>query len=120
MGFVIFVVDMGIIIGKVIVFIVIMMLVGRRLVSWIMVRSAVIGFRELFILSVLALALGVVFGAVELFDVFFVFGAFFVGMVLNEFELSYRVVYDTLLLRDAFAVLFFVFVGMLFDSLILI
>lgn len=120
MGFVTFVVDMGIIIGKVIVFIVIMMLVGCCLVLWIMVRSVVIGFCELFILLVLVLVLGVVFGVVELFDVFFVLGVFFVGMVLNEFELSYCVVYDMLLLCDVFVVLFFVFVGMLFDLLILI
>ncbi|MCZ2878251.1 Kef family K(+) transporter [Escherichia coli] len=107
-------------IGKVIAFIAIMMLVGRRLVPWIMARSAATGSRELFTLSVLALALGIAFGAVELFDVSFALGAFFAGMVLNESELSHRAAHDTLPLRDAFAVLFFVSVGMLFDPLILI
>ncbi len=68
----------------------------------------------------LALALGIAFGAVELFDVSFALGAFFAGMVLNESELSHRAAHDTLPLRDAFAVLFFVSVGMLFDPLILI
>ena len=111
---------MGITIGKVIAFIAIMMLVGRRLVPWIMARSAATGSRELFTLSVLALALGIAFGAVELFDVSFALGAFFAGMVLNESELSHRAAHDTLPLRDAFAVLFFVSVGMLFDPLILI
>ncbi len=110
----------GITIGKVIAFIAIMMLVGRRLVPWIMARSAATGSRELFTLSVLALALGIAFGAVELFDVSFALGAFFAGMVLNESELSHRAAHDTLPLRDAFAVLFFVSVGMLFDPLILI
>ncbi len=119
-GFATLAVDMGITIGKVIAFIVIMMLVGRRLVPWIMARSAATGSRELFTLSVLALALGVAFGAVELFDVSFALGAFFAGMVLNESELSHRAAHDTLPLRDAFAVLFFVSVGMLFDPLILI
>ena len=109
-GFATLAVDMGITIGKVIAFIAIMMLVGRRLVPWIMARSAATGSRELFTLSVLALALGIAFGAVELFDVSFALGAFFAGMVLNESELSHR----------AFAVLFFVSVGMLFDPLILI
>lgn len=113
-------VDMGITIGKVVAFIAIMMLVGRRLVPWIMARSAATGSRELFTLSVLALALGIAFGAVELFDVSFALGAFFAGMVLNESELSHRAAHDTLPLRDAFAVLFFVSVGMLFDPLILI
>ncbi|MBA1846165.1 cation:proton antiport protein, partial [Escherichia coli] len=94
--------------------------VGRRLVPWIMARSAATGSRELFTLSVLALALGIAFGAVELFDVSFALGAFFAGMVLNESELSHRAAHDTLPLRDAFAVLFFVSVGMLFDPLILI
>ncbi len=112
--------DMGITIGKVVAFIAIMMLVGRRLVPWIMSRSAATGSRELFTLSVLALALGIAFGAVELFDVSFALGAFFAGMVLNESELSHRAAHDTLPLRDAFAVLFFVSVGMLFDPMILI
>lgn len=112
--------DMAITIGKVIAFIALMMLVGRRLVPWILARSAATGSRELFTLSVLALALGIAFGAVELFDVSFALGAFFAGMVLNESELSHRAAHDTLPLRDAFAVLFFVSVGMLFDPLILI
>ena len=86
---------MGITIGKVVAFIAIMMLVGRRLVPWIM-RSAATGSRELFTLSVLALALGIAFGAVELFDVSFALGAFFAGMVLNESELSHRAAHDTL------------------------
>ena len=111
---------MGITIGKVVAFIAIMMLVGRRPVPWIMARSAATGSRELFTLSVLALALGIAFGAVELFDVSFALGAFFAGMVLNESELSHRAAHDTLPLRDAFAVLFFVSVGMLFDPLVLI
>ncbi|EPJ7366524.1 YbaL family putative K(+) efflux transporter [Pluralibacter gergoviae] len=112
--------DMGLTIGKVIAFIAIMMVVGRRLVPRILARSAATGSRELFTLSVLALALGIAFGAVELFDVSFALGAFFAGMVLNESELSHRAASGTLPLRDAFAVLFFVSVGMLFDPMILI
>ncbi|KAI3491780.1 hypothetical protein L1887_43882 [Cichorium endivia] len=119
-GFASLALDMGITIGKVVAFIAIMMLVGRRLVPWIMSRSAATGSRELFTLSVLALALGIAFGAVELFDVSFALGAFFAGMVLNESELSHRAAHDTLPLRDAFAVLFFVSVGMLFDPMVLI
>jgi CPA2 family monovalent cation:H+ antiporter-2 len=110
---------MGLTLGKVVAFIALMMLVGRRLVPWILSRSAATGSRELFTLSVLALALGIAMGAVELFDVSFALGAFFAGMVLNESELSHRAAHDTLPLRDAFAVLFFVSVGMLFDPRIL-
>jgi len=112
--------DLLITIGKVVAFMVLMMVVGRRVVPWILARSAATGSRELFTLAVLALALGIAFGAVEFFDVSFALGAFFAGMVLNESELSHRAAHDTLPLRDAFAVLFFVSVGMLFDPMILI
>jgi CPA2 family monovalent cation:H+ antiporter-2 len=107
-------------IGKVIAFMVLMMVVGRRVVPWILAKTASTGSRELFTLSVLALALGIAYGAVEFFDVSFALGAFFAGMVLNESELSQRAAHDTLPLRDAFAVLFFVSVGMLFDPMILV
>lgn len=112
--------DLLMTIGKVVAFMVLMMVVGRRVVPWILARSAATGSRELFTLSVLALALGIAFGAVEFFDVSFALGAFFAGMVLNESELSHRAAHDTLPLRDAFAVLFFVSVGMLFDPMILL
>ncbi len=111
--------DLLLTISKVVAFMVLMMVVGRRVVPWILARSAATGSRELFTLSVLALALGIAFGAVEFFDVSFALGAFFAGMVLNESELSHRAAHDTLPLRDAFAVLFFVSVGMLFDPMIL-
>lgn len=112
--------DLLITIGKVVAFMMLMMIVGRRVIPWVLARSAATGSRELFTLSVLALALGIAFGAVELFDVSFALGAFFAGMVLNESELSHRAAHDTLPLRDAFAVLFFVSVGMLFDPHILV
>ncbi|WP_294911077.1 YbaL family putative K(+) efflux transporter [Tatumella sp. UBA2305] len=112
--------DLLITIGKVVAFMVIMVVFGRRAVPWILAKSAATGSRELFTLAVLALALGIAFGAVEFFDVSFALGAFFAGMVLNESELSHRAAHDTLPLRDAFAVLFFVSVGMLFDPHILI
>ncbi len=112
--------DLLLTIGKVAAFMVLMMVVGRRVVPWILSKSAATGSRELFTLAVLALALGIAFGAVEFFDVSFALGAFFAGMVLNESELSHRAAHDTLPLRDAFAVLFFVSVGMLFDPMILV
>ncbi|WAS99913.1 YbaL family putative K(+) efflux transporter [Rouxiella chamberiensis] len=113
-------IELGITLGKVVAFIILMIVVGRRLVPWILARSASTGSRELFTLAVLALALGIAFGAVEFFDASFALGAFFAGMVLNGSELSQRAAHDTLPLRDAFAVLFFVSVGMLFDPLILV
>ncbi|MGL9721645.1 YbaL family putative K(+) efflux transporter [Symbiopectobacterium sp.] len=112
--------DLAWTIGKVVAFITLMIVVGRRLVPWVLAKSAATGSRELFILAVLAMALGIAFGAVKLFDVSFALGAFFAGVVLNESELSQRAAHDTLPLRDAFAVLFFVSVGMLFDPMILV
>lgn len=112
--------DLAITLGKVVAFITLMVVVGRRVVPWVLAKSASTGSRELFTLAVLAMALGIAFGAVKLFDVSFALGAFFAGVVLNESELSQRAAHDTLPLRDAFAVLFFVSVGMLFDPMILV
>ncbi|WP_125075934.1 YbaL family putative K(+) efflux transporter [Pseudoxanthomonas sp. SGT-18] len=101
-------------------FVAVMLLVGRRVIPWVLERIAATGSRELFTLSVLAIALGVAFGAAALFGVSFALGAFFAGMMLNESELSHKAANDSLPLRDAFAVLFFVSVGMLFDPKILL
>jgi len=105
---------------KVGAFIAVMLIVGRRVIPWILERVAGTGSRELFTLCVLAIALGVAFGSAELFGVSFALGAFFAGMMLNESEFSHQAANETLPLRDAFAVLFFVSVGMLFNPMILI
>jgi monovalent cation:H+ antiporter-2, CPA2 family len=105
---------------KVALFVGLMLVVGRRLIPWVLHRIAHSGSRELFRLGVLAIALGVAFGAAELFGVSLALGAFFAGMVLAESELSHRAAQESLPLRDAFAVLFFVSVGMLFDPWIVV
>jgi len=105
---------------KVSAFVAVMLVVGRRVIPWILESIAGTGQRELFTLSVLAIALGVAFGSALLFGVSFALGAFFAGMLLNESEFSHEAANDSLPLRDAFAVLFFVSVGMLFDPRILI
>ncbi|HZV37394.1 MAG TPA: YbaL family putative K(+) efflux transporter, partial [Pseudoxanthomonas sp.] len=101
-------------------FVAFMLLVGRRVIPWTLEKIAATGSRELFTLSVLAIALGVAFGSATLFGVSFALGAFFAGMLLNESELSHKAANDSLPLRDAFAVLFFVSVGMLFNPAILL
>lgn len=105
---------------KVALFVGLMLVFGRRIIPWTMHRIAHTGSRELFRLGVLAIALGVAFGASKMFGVSLALGAFFAGMVLAESELSHRAAQESLPLRDAFAVLFFVSVGMLFDPNILI
>jgi CPA2 family monovalent cation:H+ antiporter-2 len=107
-------------IGKVAAFVVLMIVVGRRAVPWLLQRVARIGSRELFTLSVLAVALGIAVGASVLFDVSVALGAFFAGMVVNGSDLSHEAAADALPLQDAFSVLCFVAVGMLFDPAILV
>ncbi|MCD7097456.1 YbaL family putative K(+) efflux transporter [Stenotrophomonas sp. MMGLT7] len=105
---------------KVAAFVAVMLVVGARVIPWTLEKVAATGSRELFTLSVLAIALGVAFGSALLFGVSFALGAFFAGMLLNRSELSHKAANDSLPLRDAFAVLFFVSVGMLFDPHILL
>ncbi|BAV47918.1 potassium efflux system family protein [Mesorhizobium loti] len=107
----------GITLAKVAAFVVVMLVVGRRVIPWILHYVAHTGSRELFRLAVLAIALGVAFGAAKLFGVSLALGAFFAGMIMSESELSHRAAEESLPLRDAFSVLFFVSVGMLFDPL---
>ncbi|MFP4592285.1 cation:proton antiporter [uncultured Ralstonia sp.] len=106
--------------GKVVAFAALMLVVGRRVIPWMLERIVLTGSRELFRLAVLATALGVAYGATVLFGVSFALGAFFAGMVLAESAFSQRAAEESLPLRDAFAVLFFVSVGMLFDPRVLI
>ncbi|PRD45125.1 Kef family K(+) transporter [Phyllobacterium phragmitis] len=105
----------GLTFGKVALFVVLMLVIGRRVIPWVLHTIAHTGSRELFRLGVLAIALGVAFGAAKLFGVSLALGAFFAGMIMSESELSHRAAEESLPLRDAFAVLFFVSVGMLFD-----
>jgi monovalent cation:H+ antiporter-2, CPA2 family len=106
--------------GKVAAFVALMLIVGRRVIPWLLRRVSASGSRELFRLAVLTVALGVAFGAARLFEVSFALGAFFAGMVLSESELSHEAAEESLPLRDAFAVLFFVSVGMLVDPMTLL
>ncbi len=101
------------------IFIALMLIVGRRLMPWLLWQVARTGSRELFTLAVIAAAIGIAFGAAELFSVSFALGAFFAGMVMRESEFSHRAAQESLPLRDAFSVLFFVSVGMLFDPAVL-
>ncbi|PSJ55689.1 YbaL family putative K(+) efflux transporter [Kumtagia ephedrae] len=111
---------LGITLAKVAAFVIVMLVVGRRVIPWLLHYVAHTGSRELFRLAVLAIALGVAFGAAKLFGVSLALGAFFAGMVMSESELSHRAAEESLPLRDAFSVLFFVSVGMLFDPLSLL
>ena len=109
----------GLTLVKVTAFIVLMLVAGRRVLPRVLWWAARTGSRELFTLTVVAVAVGVAFGAAKLFDVSFALGAFFAGMMMRESEFSHRAADESLPLRDAFSVLFFVSVGMLFEPAVI-
>ena len=104
---------------KVALFVAFMLVVGTRVLPWLLIRIAHTRSRELFTLGVLAIALGIAWVAYKLFHSF-ALGAFLAGLVLNSSPLGHNAAERSLPLRDAFAVLFFVSVGMLFDPTILL
>jgi CPA2 family monovalent cation:H+ antiporter-2 len=110
----------GITIGKIAIFVVLMLVVGGRFFPWMIVQIAHTKSRELLSLGTLALALGVAGVAYFWFDASFALGAFLGGLALNGSRFSHKVAEDSLPLRDTFAVLFFVAVGMLFDPGVLL
>ncbi len=97
------------------VFVASMLIVGRRVFPWILTKVAEAGSRELFTLCVLALAIGIAYGAGAIFNVSFALGAFFAGMVMRESSFARQAAKNSLPLQDAFAVLFFVSVGLMLD-----
>ncbi|MBS0289619.1 MAG: cation:proton antiporter [Proteobacteria bacterium] len=111
---------LGITFLKVATFMVLMLIVGKRFIPWMLDATIQAKSEELFRLSVLAIALGVAYGAAKLFGVSFALGAFFAGMILSESKLSQKAAKETLPLRDAFAVLFFVAMGMLLNPNIIL
>ena len=100
---------------KAVVFLVLALFIGRKLIPWLLLRIAHTRSRELFILAILAIALGTALAAAEFFGVSLALGAFVAGVVVSESPLSHQVSADLLPFREAFAVLFFVSVGMLVD-----
>ncbi|MDR9783515.1 cation:proton antiporter domain-containing protein [Rhizobium redzepovicii] len=110
----------GLTLAKVAGFAAMAIFLGPRIVPWLLTMIARTGSRELFTLTVLAIALGIAFGSAAIFGVSFALGAFFAGVVMSESQLSHRAAADSLPLQNAFSVLFFVSVGMLFDPSILV
>lgn len=111
---------LGLTLGKVGLFVVCMVIAGRRFLPWLLTAVARTRSRELFTLAVFAMAVGVAFGAAKLFGVSFALGAFFAGMMIRESDMNHEVADRALPFQDAFAVLFFVAVGMLFNPATLI
>ena len=93
----------------------ILLLVGSRVIPWLLGRIAKLRSRELFTLTVLVLSITIAVGSAAFFGVSVALGAFLAGMVVAQSPTSHQAAADALPLRDAFAVLFFVAVGMLFN-----
>jgi CPA2 family monovalent cation:H+ antiporter-2 len=110
----------GMTLAKVCFFVAFMLLIGARVLPWVLTQVVGTGSRELFTLSVVAIALGIGYGSAELLGLSLALGAFFAGVVINGSHHSHRAAADTQPLQDAFAVLFFVSVGMLFNPMILL
>jgi monovalent cation:H+ antiporter-2, CPA2 family len=111
---------LGVVLAKFAGFVAFMLLVGARLLPWLLERVASTNSRELFTLAVVATAIGVGFGAAELLGLSFALGAFFAGVVIGESDHSHRAAVELQPLQDAFTALFFVAIGMLFDPSILV
>jgi CPA2 family monovalent cation:H+ antiporter-2 len=111
--------ELGAAVLRAAVFLAVMVIFGRRILPWLMARVAAWGSRELFLLSVVAVGLGVGY-ATYLFGLSFAFGAFVAGMVLSQSDYSHQALADVEPLRDVFAMLFFVSVGMLLDPAFLL
>ncbi len=105
---------LAIALAKAALFITVMLLVGNRLLPHLLKKVAEGNSRELFLLSITAIGLGVGY-ATHLFGLSFAFGAFMAGLVLSESDYGHQALGDIVPLRDIFGLLFFVSVGMLLD-----
>lgn len=103
----------GLAVLKAVLFVGVMLVVGVRLLPWLLTSIAFTRSRELFILAVVAVAVGTALGAAELFGVSLALGAFLAGVVLGESTVSHQIGADVVPFRDVFTVVFFVSVGML-------
>jgi K+:H+ antiporter len=99
---------------KAVAFIIAMILLGTRLLPLLLAHIAKLGSRELFLLAITAIGLGVGY-ATHILGLSFAFGAFVAGMVLSESDYGHQALSDIVPLRDLFGLLFFTSVGMLLD-----
>lgn len=105
---------LGVAVLRAALFLGVMIYGGTRVIPIVLKRIAGWNSRELFLVSIMAIGLGIGY-ATYLFGLSFAFGAFVAGMVLSESEYSHQALSDILPLRDVFGLLFFVSVGMLLD-----
>lgn len=98
----------------------VILMVGRRLMPWILNGISQTRSRELFILAVMAVSVGTAMLAAELFGISLALGAFLAGLMIGESDVSHQVAAEALPFQEIFAVIFFVSVGMLVDPATLV
>jgi monovalent cation:H+ antiporter-2, CPA2 family len=106
--------ELGLAILKAAAFIAAMLLLGSRILPMLLARLAAWGSRELFLVFVVAIGVGVGY-ATYLVGLSFAFGAFVAGLVLSQSDYSHQALAEVEPLRDVFAMIFFVSVGLLID-----
>ena len=106
--------DLGLAVLKAAAFIAAMLVFGSRVLPLLLARLAAWGSGELFLVSVVAIGVGVGY-ATYLVGLSFAFGAFVAGMVLSQSDYSHQALAEVEPLRDVFAMIFFVSVGLLID-----
>lgn len=104
---------------KAAVFLAAMFFLGTRLLPYLLKIIARLGSRELFLLAITAIGLGVGY-VTYMVGLSFAFGAFVAGMVLSESDYGHQALSDIIPLRDLFGLLFFASVGMLLDPAFLL
>ena len=95
-------------------FVGVLFLLRAKALPWVMARVLDWRSRELFMIAILALSLGIGYGSYQI-GLSFPFGAFLAGMILSRSDFSHRALSEAVPLRDLFTMLFFVSVGMLLE-----
>ncbi len=106
--------DVLLALGNAALFMAIILPLGRYVLPFLLERVATLRSRELFILAVVAIALGTAYLS-EFFGLSLALGAFVAGLLVSESDISHHALGELEPVRDIFAALFFVSVGMLID-----
>ena len=104
--------DLALAAGKAALFLLLIGPIGSRFLPWLFEWVAALRNREVFVLTVAVVALGIAYLS-SWFGLSLALGAFVAGVVVAESDLSHQILGEVMPLRDIFAGLFFVSIGML-------
>lgn len=99
--------------AKTVAFVALMLVIGSRVLPWLLARIARLCPSELFQLAVVVIALGTAMAAALLFDLSVALGAFLAGVVVSGSKLSHRIAAEAIPFKDLFSIIFFASVGMM-------